>query len=153
MYKHAYKPEFKLNPKAASRTKTNANRLDSDINGTFAPSIPSATVILYVRTNPPAIYSLHLLPKLISAFVFSFPLSDDLMSASHANLIWPFPPGWTVAVLATSVFSCVFYLRKSDRKKRRIYGLQHGRLHLNAQVPMWMNMGYWKVRKSSCDLE
>ena len=153
MYTHAYKPEFKLNPKAASRTKTNANRLDSGINGTFAPSIPSATVILYVRTNPPAIYSLYLLPKLISAFVFSFPLSDGLMSASHANLTWPFPPGWTVAVLAASVSSCVFYLRKSDRKKKSIYGLQHGRLHLNAQVPMWMNMGYWKVRKSSRDLE
>jgi hypothetical protein len=35
MYKHVYKPEFKLNPKAASRTKTNANRLNSGIIGTY----------------------------------------------------------------------------------------------------------------------
>jgi hypothetical protein len=69
------------------------------------------------------------------------------MSASDANLTWPFLSGWTVAVLAISVVLWVLYLRQSDGKKKSIYGLQHGRLHLDAQVPMWMNMGYWKVRK------
>lgn len=33
--------------------------------------------------------------------------------------------------------------KKEDQKT--VYGLQHGRLHLDAHVPMWMNMGYWKV--------
>ncbi|KAJ8113493.1 hypothetical protein OPT61_g4390 [Boeremia exigua] len=28
--------------------------------------------------------------------------------------------------------------------KKSVYGLQHARLHLDTQVPMWMNMGYWK---------
>ncbi|KAH6632981.1 hypothetical protein C7974DRAFT_310156 [Boeremia exigua] len=28
--------------------------------------------------------------------------------------------------------------------KKSVYGLQHGRLHLDTNVPMWMNMGYWK---------
>ncbi|KAJ4984179.1 hypothetical protein SVAN01_10350 [Stagonosporopsis vannaccii] len=35
----------------------------------------------------------------------------------------------------------------SRRKKNTetVYGLQHGRLHLDTRIPMWMNMGYWKV--------
>lgn len=28
-------------------------------------------------------------------------------------------------------------------KKDSVYGLQHGRLHLQIPTPMWMNMGYW----------
>lgn len=51
-------------------------------------------------------------------------------------------------MLAISVTLWGLYLRKSDGKRKSIYGLQHGRLHLDADVPMWMNMGYWKVRKS-----
>jgi hypothetical protein len=34
---------------------------------------------------------------------------------------------------------------RSEKDKKTVYGLQHGRLHLDAHVPMWMNMGYWKV--------
>jgi hypothetical protein len=30
-----------------------------------------------------------------------------------------------------------------SRKEESIYGLQHGRLHLQVPTPMWMNMGYW----------
>jgi hypothetical protein len=32
--------------------------------------------------------------------------------------------------------------RKEEEKS--VYGLQHGRLHLQAMTPMWMNMGFWK---------
>jgi len=28
-------------------------------------------------------------------------------------------------------------------EKESMYGLQHGRLHLQVATPMWMNMGYW----------
>jgi hypothetical protein len=68
------------------------------------------------------------------------------MSASPADSAWPYLSWWTAAVLAISVVLWVLYLRKSDGKKKSLYGLQHGRLHLDAQVPMWMNMGYWKAR-------
>lgn len=34
--------------------------------------------------------------------------------------------------------------QRSGRKSQEsIYGLQHGRLHLQASTPMWMNVGYW----------
>jgi hypothetical protein len=40
--------------------------------------------------------------------------------------------------------------RGSGRKSQEaMYGLQHGRLHLQAQTPLWMNMGYWDQAGSS----
>jgi hypothetical protein len=33
----------------------------------------------------------------------------------------------------------------AQEAKASVYGLQHGRLHLQTPTPMWMNMGYWKV--------
>jgi hypothetical protein len=33
----------------------------------------------------------------------------------------------------------------SDSLSPFLYGLDHGRLHLELPVPMWMNMGYWCV--------
>jgi hypothetical protein len=30
-------------------------------------------------------------------------------------------------------------------EKKSVYGLQHGRLHVQAPTAMWMNMGYWKA--------
>ena len=30
-----------------------------------------------------------------------------------------------------------------EHKKGEMYGLQHGRLHLQVPTPMWMNMGFW----------
>jgi hypothetical protein len=33
-----------------------------------------------------------------------------------------------------------------------IYGLQHGKLHLDTSTAMWMNMGYWKNAKVSTTL-
>jgi hypothetical protein len=90
-YKHVYKPEFKLNPKAASRTKTNANRLDSGINGTFAPSIPSATVILHLKPNPPAIYCLHLPQRFAFVFIL-FPAlwRPDVRIGRQPHMALPF---------------------------------------------------------------
>lgn len=35
--------------------------------------------------------------------------------------------------------------RSNKEDSQSVYGLQHGRLHLDTHVPMWMNMGYWKV--------
>jgi hypothetical protein len=34
------------------------------------------------------------------------------------------------------------------KSQEAMYGLQHGRLHLQVQTPMWMNMGYWGERGS-----
>jgi hypothetical protein len=39
--------------------------------------------------------------------------------------------------------------RSSSKEKESIYGLQHGRLHLQVPTPMWMNMGYWGPAGSS----
>lgn len=36
-------------------------------------------------------------------------------------------------------------------KKGSMYGLQHGRLHLQASTPMWMNMGYWNDRSTMAE--
>jgi hypothetical protein len=35
--------------------------------------------------------------------------------------------------------------QQSPEARASVYGLQHGRLHLQIPTPMWMNMGYWKV--------
>jgi hypothetical protein len=40
-------------------------------------------------------------------------------------------------------------LRGSNKEKESIYGLEHGRLHLQVPTPMWMNMGYWGPAGSS----
>jgi hypothetical protein len=98
-------------------------------------------VILHLETNPSIILKIR---RVIVCLTPALPLS---MSASPADSAWSYPSWWTAAVLAISVVLWVLYLRKSDGKKKSLYGLQHGRLHLDAQVPMWMNMGYWKVRK------
>jgi hypothetical protein len=45
-----------------------------------------------------------------------------------------------------------FHKWRGAQKKESIYGLQHGRLHLDTSIPMWMNMGYWKNAKSSITL-
>jgi hypothetical protein len=97
-------------------------------------------VILHLETNPSIILKIR---RVIVCLTPALPLS---MSASPADSAWPYLSWWTAAVLAISVVLWVLYLRKSDGKKKSLYGLQHGRLHLDAQVPMWMNMGYWKAR-------
>ena len=51
--------------------------------------------------------------------------------------------------LVISSFAILKALKKKGKKNREsVYGLQHGKLHLDVQVPMWMNMGYWKVDKN-----
>jgi hypothetical protein len=40
-------------------------------------------------------------------------------------------------------------LRGSSKEKESMYGLEHGRLHLQVPTPMWMNMGYWGPTGSS----
>ncbi|KAI8935410.1 hypothetical protein NX059_007990 [Plenodomus lindquistii] len=42
--------------------------------------------------------------------------------------------------------------RSRSSKNGTMYGLQHGRLHLQTQTPMWMNMGYWKEPTASTSL-
>ena len=71
-------PEVTLNPKAASRMKTYANRLDSGIIGTFAPSIPFATVILHLNTDPLAVCCLRLRRKESPLRLFSLPRSPPV---------------------------------------------------------------------------
>jgi hypothetical protein len=72
----------------------------------------------------------------------------------HINRVIGFH-GFAIAVWL-AVF--LFQLGRSSSKanqgaqeaKASVYGLQHGRLHLQTPTPMWMNMGYWKV---SMDLQ
>jgi hypothetical protein len=40
-------------------------------------------------------------------------------------------------------------LRGSSKEKESMYGLEHGRLHLQVPTAMWMNMGYWGPAGSS----
>lgn len=42
----------------------------------------------------------------------------------------------------------ILWIFRQKKDKRTVYGLQHGRLHLDTRIPMWMNMGYWKVSKT-----
>lgn len=48
-------------------------------------------------------------------------------------------------VLKTVVKKLVRRNDRNDAEARSVYGLEHGRLHLES-VPMRMNMGYWAVR-------
>jgi hypothetical protein len=49
-----------------------------------------------------------------------------------------------IGAVAFNLSSWIFrrWWRRRGEKKS-IYRLQHGRLHLQASTPMWMNMGYW----------
>jgi hypothetical protein len=59
-----------------------------------------------------------------------------------------FTDSWLGAItFLVFVLVCVRLWWNKDKKS--IYGLQHGRLHLDTRVPMWMNMGYWKVSDTS----
>ncbi|KAF2628934.1 hypothetical protein BU25DRAFT_389874 [Macroventuria anomochaeta] len=59
---------------------------------------------------------------------------------------WQIRPKSLAVVAAFCFLAVTEALRFRRRKtKKTVYGLQHGRLHLDAHVPMWMNMGYWKV--------
>jgi hypothetical protein len=66
-------------------------------------------------------------------------------------LVSPLPPKdhertVKLCIAAYALFMAVaVLLLRSKKGEKTVYGLQHGRLHLNAHVPMWMNMGYWKV--------
>lgn len=42
---------------------------------------------------------------------------------------------------------------RGREESKSVYGLQHGRLHVDTHVPMWMNMGYWKVSESGAHLK
>jgi hypothetical protein len=35
---------------------------------------------------------------------------------------------------------------RNDDSDSSVYDLKHGRLHINTDTPMWMNMGFWRVR-------
>jgi hypothetical protein len=54
-----------------------------------------------------------------------------------------------VFCLGLVLYSCIKWACLRLRRKARVrenesmYGLQHGRLHLQVPTPMWMNMGYW----------
>jgi hypothetical protein len=59
-----------------------------------------------------------------------------------------------VAFLGTLSYSLAKWVllqswRASEKEKESIYGLEHGRLHLQVPTPMWMNMGYWGPAGSS----
>lgn len=86
------------------------------------------------------VYSI--LPTLIMALSETYPFNhvriSDMVSWAHlaATCLG------TTAIVVTILVGVRLWWNK-DRKS--VYGLQHGRLHLDTQVPMWMNMGYWKV--------
>lgn len=51
--------------------------------------------------------------------------------------------GKITSIIVAGAALCLLAMPKRDKKS--MYGLQHGKLHLDVCVPMWMNMGYWKV--------
>jgi len=56
------------------------------------------------------------------------------------------------AVLATLLFWLMMRARGAQEDQASVYGLQHGRLHLQLPTAMWMNMGYWKNATTSTTL-
>jgi hypothetical protein len=54
-------------------------------------------------------------------------------------------PVWLVVFLSQLVWSKLRKRQESQEARASVYGLQHGRLHLQLPTAMWMNMGYWKV--------
>lgn len=67
-------------------------------------------------------------------------------------LLSPLPPKHneqtaklSIAVSVLLVVAPTLLRPLDETDKKTVYGLQHGRLHLNAHVPMWMNMGFWAV--------
>jgi hypothetical protein len=70
---------------------------------------------------------------LLSVVVSPVPLKDEERTARL----------YIAALVLLMVVAAI--LLRNGKDGKTVYGLQHGRLHLNAHVPMWMNMGYWKV--------
>jgi hypothetical protein len=81
-----------------------------------------SVVILCIRTPVPALRWTHL--ATFFGGVFVLPISK----------------------LALTRLSRAKSLDKEEEgSESAIYGLDHARLHINPETPMWMNMGYWKV--------
>lgn len=70
----------------------------------------------------------------VSVLVTPLPLKDDEQRAR----LW-------VTACVLFVVAPTLLDSTGEKDKKTVYGLEHGRLHLNVQVPMWMNMGYWNV--------
>ncbi|KAH7083257.1 hypothetical protein BKA63DRAFT_148635 [Paraphoma chrysanthemicola] len=51
--------------------------------------------------------------------------------------------GFGALLYALGKWTVSKWLRARDGKQDSMYGLEHGRLHLHAPTPMWMNMGHW----------
>lgn len=45
---------------------------------------------------------------------------------------------------SVKLIALVWRSRASGKEKKSMYGLEHGRLHLQVPTAMWMNMGYWR---------
>lgn len=72
------------------------------------------------------------------------PIHDAIahkLSGERAGLV-----GLCLGALSYPLIKLAFLrrLKAADGKKESMYGLQHGRLHLQVATPMWMNMGYWR---------
>lgn len=52
-------------------------------------------------------------------------------------------------ILVVGAVVCLVPAR--GKAEESMYGLQHGKLHVDVSVPMWMNMGYWKVSAPPSD--
>ena len=100
------------------------------INGERAFAIQSKVLLKY--SGVPLLCIL-----LLSVFISPLPPKDDDRTAKL----------YVAACVVFMVAPISMLRNKKDGKT--VYGLQHGRLHLNAHVPMWMNMGYWKVSELS----
>jgi hypothetical protein len=60
---------------------------------------------------------------------------------------------WTTQILGVGLVVVLYWLmtraQGTEKEKIPMYGLQHGRLHLQLPTPMWMNMGYWQDTTST----
>ena len=81
----------------------------------------------------------YLPPYLLNATplhdLFTYVIGSNSDVATVWLAIFLFQLGWSESKTS----------QETPEARASVYGLQHGRLHLQTPTPMWMNMGYWKV--------
>jgi hypothetical protein len=74
------------------------------------------------------------------------------ISGGSARQPFVYQPGAKSYAICSVALLCFFVKlrglvwkgRTSGKEKESMYGLEHGKLHLQVPTPMWMNMGYWR---------
>ncbi|KAH3985144.1 hypothetical protein HBI40_039670 [Parastagonospora nodorum] len=80
------------------------------------------------------------LPKLVLGANWTQPAFTDILGAPSSGVAL-----CCLGILLYTIIKWTVVKSKGSEqnKKGEMYGLQHGRLHLQVPTPMWMNMGLW----------